>query len=155
MQERTSPVKCLRDRDGVAMEGDAEAKCDPALRPVNMRSCVGTKRCGYGFVGEEWGICSARCGDGVQTRAISCVRSDGERVDGSICEQRGLVRPPATQACNTIVGCTYFFDPTPWEACNTACLQFRTLTCTRSDGTQAEDYFCSSLPSLPTSRACC
>jgi len=152
IQQRESAVQCIRDRDGAVAPA---SKCDPAQRPVDARACVGTTRCGYGFVGEEWGVCSVRCGDGVQRREISCVRSDGARVETAICQERGSLPPPSEQSCSTIVGCTYFFEPSPWTPCNTACVQFRTLTCTRSDDTLAEGYFCSSLPNLPTSQACC
>lgn len=43
------------------------------------------------------GQCSVTCGEGKQTRAVTCVGSRGERLPNRACV--GLAKPPSVQAC--------------------------------------------------------
>jgi len=123
-------------------------------KPAEMRSCIGTERCGYGFVSGQWLPCSNSCGSGVERREVECVRSDGVRVPSEVCRSRGSEDMETERPCFSSAGCSYFYETSEWNACDD-CKQSRTATCMRSDKTRAADALCSLLPKPPLSRECC
>ena len=62
----------------------------------------------YQYIPSNWSECSKSCGGGIQTRTISCRRSDGIYKDNNYCRKYGLTLPPTTQQCNTH-SCTWYF----------------------------------------------
>lgn len=61
-----------------------------ALRACNTRACPTSS-----WVAGEWGACSATCGAGTQTRAVTCQSSDG-----ALSDHCTGVQPTLLQACN-------------------------------------------------------
>ena len=47
---------------------------------------------------DDWSECSVRCGQGVQTRNVSCVSFDGRALDNSLCS--GAQMPLAQRVCD-------------------------------------------------------
>ncbi|KAK7115625.1 hypothetical protein V1264_001461 [Littorina saxatilis] len=84
----------------------------------------------------EWRKCSSECGDGVQTRAVSCFRkTTGQRVDAEFCSIH--TKPSAIQECNTDP-CVEWVAST-WGECSATCgyaMRFRSVTC--PDGGQCD-----------------
>jgi hypothetical protein len=73
----------------------------------------------YAWSAGSFGSCSATCGGGTQSRAVSCLRQDGVAVADLNCASP---KPATTQSCNT-------------QSCQKTCgsMQYRTTT---SNGTQ-------------------
>uniref|UniRef100_A0A5F9DSJ3 Thrombospondin type-1 domain-containing protein 7B n=1 Tax=Oryctolagus cuniculus TaxID=9986 RepID=A0A5F9DSJ3_RABIT len=85
----------------------------------------------------EWSTCqlseNATCGQGVRTRLLSCVRSDGKTVDMDQCEQRNLEKPqrmsiPCMVEC--VVNCQ-LTGWTAWTECSQTCGQEGRMSRTR------------------------
>ncbi|XP_042638425.1 thrombospondin type-1 domain-containing protein 7B [Orycteropus afer afer] len=75
----------------------------------------------------EWSICqlseNATCGQGVRTRLLSCVRSDGKPVAMDQCEQRNLEKPQR-MSINCLVECVVncqLSGWTAWTQCSQSC----------------------------------
>lgn len=75
-----------------------EHKCT-GERPHYEESC-GTKECPK-WVASEWSGCSVSCGEGVQSRVVSC--RDGSRISSTPCIENE--RPPSVQSCQTGITC--------------------------------------------------
>jgi len=59
--------------------------------------------CAYSWAADAFGACDNTCGDGVQTRAVSCQQADGASVDASNCD--ASIMPSTSQACSDVSGC--------------------------------------------------
>uniref|UniRef100_A0AAX7SR96 BPTI/Kunitz inhibitor domain-containing protein n=1 Tax=Astatotilapia calliptera TaxID=8154 RepID=A0AAX7SR96_ASTCA len=68
----------------------AYADAPPPLQTCNMQKCAE-----YHVTG--WSACSVTCGSGQQTREVTCMGSDGTRLDETSCS--ALLRPAAVQRC--------------------------------------------------------
>ncbi|XP_063354149.1 papilin isoform X1 [Pelmatolapia mariae] len=68
----------------------AYADAPPSLQTCNMQKCAE-----YHVTG--WSACSVTCGSGQQTREVTCVGSDGTRLDETSCS--ALLRPATVQRC--------------------------------------------------------
>lgn len=66
----------------------------PSEQLCNTQPCTST----YSWITGDWSTCSKTCGNGTQTRSVSCQRTDGQFVAGSFCTG---AQPNSTQACNT------------------------------------------------------
>jgi Thrombospondin type 1 domain len=93
----TDTVVCRRN-DGATV---TDVMCDAATRPPTQRSC-NTDPCPpdpftYTWEPGAWSVCSRQCGPGVQTRSMTCRRSDGLYVSTTLCN--AATRPAVEQAC--------------------------------------------------------
>uniref|UniRef100_I3IV34 Papilin, proteoglycan like sulfated glycoprotein n=1 Tax=Oreochromis niloticus TaxID=8128 RepID=I3IV34_ORENI len=68
----------------------AYADAPPSLQTCNMQKCAE-----YHVTG--WSACSVTCGSGQQTREVTCMGSDGTRLDETSCS--ALLRPATVQRC--------------------------------------------------------
>ncbi|KAI6203526.1 Ig-like domain-containing protein [Aphelenchoides besseyi] len=105
------------------------------------------------FLSGDWSLCTqTRCGepDGTQIRLLRCrilIKQTTAFVDDDICEQFGIVRPPATQTCHAN-GCPHW-EATDWTECSISrCMQQglsvarREIRCQYSNGTMADFSLC-------------
>lgn len=180
-------VTCLRS-DGTTA---ANTYCAGAP-PATMQSCTPTtgfscgvegatsqsvfltNACTYSWVTGTWSTSSNTCSAGaIQTRTVTCVRSDGTAVADASCT---ATKPAVSQTVNDFSGCTYGWQTGSWAACSAgsgtwsyaawspasgcgvvtqtrsaSCgadagsgTQARTVTCMRSDGTAVADGQCAS-----------
>ena len=143
-------LTCQRS-DGFAVP---DAFC-PQPEPATVQACTDTSTCAFQWVG-TWAECSTQCGDGTQTRTLSCWRaSDGATVADIECA--GVVKPATSQACTDTSTCTYGWMPSSWGACGTTCgtsVQTRSLYCQRSDGAPVVDSLCQAVAKPLTTQGC-
>lgn len=122
--------------------------CDPASKPTVHDRCF-TEECVYEWNADNWSICDTACGNGQQTREITCKwqRRNGlqETVNTSLCEV--AARPAELQACT--VQCVYSWTANSWSNCDVICgdgQQSRTVECSRisadGSGLRVDDSFC-------------
>ena len=103
--------------------------CAALEAPEATQSCAESLGCAWSV--EDWGACSSSCGDGTQTRPVTCSGADGA-VDDSYC---GGAKPTDNQFCSDTSACGW--DVSDWGACSTACgdgNQSRDVTCSGPDG---------------------
>ncbi|XRB00822.1 KH_dom_type_1 domain-containing protein [Pycnococcus provasolii] len=55
----------------------------------------------YSYRIGSWSSCSSSCGEGMQTRSVTCYRSDGQSVSDSYCSESKPLAFIAYQSCNT------------------------------------------------------
>ena len=82
----------------------------------------------------------ASCGPTTQTRAVTCVRSDGQTVSDGSCD--GAAKPATSQPSTDYGRCSFAWAVGSYSAPNTTCgtvTQTRSVYCQRSDGPAAID----------------
>ncbi|XP_030635061.1 ADAMTS-like protein 1 [Chanos chanos] len=157
MQEAV--VICLNKQ---TREGADEKLCVSSRRPPQLLQACNTQSCPARWETGLWSPCSATCGVGLQTRAVTCThrsRSHSnytEKVKEEDCHQP---KPTSFQACNRF-DCPPFWEPQDWTQCSHSCgggTQKREVLCKQrlADGSVLElpDTFCPS-PTLPTIQTC-
>ena len=84
----------------------------PTLMPTPTPTPTPSDTYSYFWSTGAWGVCSATCGGGVQTRPVFCTRTDIVAVvDDSYCPSSP--KPATSQACNTEACPTPTPTPTP------------------------------------------
>ncbi|XP_061442295.1 thrombospondin type-1 domain-containing protein 7A isoform X3 [Rhineura floridana] len=116
----------VRERSAEVMRQPQGGKACPAS--VETEPCSLNKNCfHYDYNVTDWSTCQlsekAVCGNGIKTRMLDCVRSDGKSVDLKYCEKLGLEK---TWQMNTscVVECPVncqLSDWSPWSECSQAC----------------------------------
>jgi hypothetical protein len=92
----------------------------------------------YSWAAGSFGACSTNCGNGTQSRSVTCQSSAGGTVANSFCNPS--TEPALNQPCTSSTGCvTYGWNSGSWSVCSsTQCgtngTQTRPVTCTGSDG---------------------
>jgi hypothetical protein len=136
---RTRSVRCQRS-DGVTAP---DSSC-PAARPETAQNSYQTVGCGLSWSTGDYGAATPACGASVQTRSVSCLRSDGQTVDDAQCAQIGT-KPDASKATTDYSTCSYSWQTGAYTAPSTTCgtsTQTRSVTCQRSDGQTVADASC-------------
>jgi len=101
---RSRGVTC-QDSSGVVA---ADFKCSWGARPVTWQWCDAGACPSYFWYTSTWSSCSATCGLGTQTRAVTCRPSwaSSQMVADSVCFNSGAgTMPLSTQTCNSGVAC--------------------------------------------------
>jgi len=149
---QTRSVTCLDEGSGMTV---ADALCDPGSRPADMQAC-NDGACTYSWETGAFGACSAACGDGTQTRSVTCTADlDGMTVADSLCDAGS--RPAESQSCND-GACTYSWATGDFGDCSEPCgggTETRSVTCTADlDGATVDDSLCDSGTRPAESQAC-
>lgn len=152
-------VICLNKQTREAVD---ETLCVSARRPPQLLQSCNTEPCPPRWEMESWSFCSATCGVGLQTRAVTCVLRTGshsnhtEKVKDENCRQP---KPSSVQACNRF-DCPPTWEVQEWSQCSRSCgggSQKREIVCKQrmADGSLLElpETFCPT-PSLPSVQAC-
>lgn len=100
----------------------------------------------YSWAVSAWFPCSVLCGNGTQSRTVTCQTPNGRVVDPGLCD--GGQKPMDTQACAQ-GACVW--SAGPWTDCDATCgggAQYRKLTCRNHDGvgTVLTEQFCANPP---------
>ena len=138
---RYRTITCMRS-DNTAV---ADANC-PGARPQQSETGPNYANCGYKWFAYGWSQYSSACSStSTRARTVVCQRSDGTNVADSNCASAGP-KPTSSETTAIYSGCTYSYDVGEWQAWNQACsasaTRYRTITCTRSDGTAVADANC-------------
>lgn len=171
---KTRVVKCFDHLN----QQRAETLCTTA-KPAVSASCDDMSSCSYEWACYSnsvavrdvcastgtWGVCSASCGVGTQSRSAVCVSNGGAiQSNLTLCASAG-VAPVVSRECSSGTSCLYTYSA--WSACSHTCLtaadtlagvvsrKTRTATCTTSTGAVTVDYsLCASKPA-PTLNGTC
>lgn len=114
-----------RSADPIRQPADEGRACPNAVEkePCNLnRNCYH-----YDYNVTDWSTCQlsekAVCGNGIKTRMLDCVRSDGKSVDLKYCEELGLEKNWQMNTSCTVecpLNCQ-LSDWSPWSECSQTC----------------------------------
>ncbi|MEM6927546.1 MAG: thrombospondin type-1 domain-containing protein [Myxococcota bacterium] len=133
--EQSRTVECI-DGDGEATELEL---CDPETEPPTMQTCLAAEACTW--VTEDWGVCSETCGEGLETRGVSCQDPVGTTVDVTWCAPEPA--PDSQRNCFVTSACAWF--ESGFSACDTTCgegEQTQTVSCQGPTGTFVDPSWC-------------
>ena len=144
--QQTRVVQCVQNGDVAT----ADSACGPD-RPASARSCYDVSACSFRWKEGAWSG-AAGCGDVVQTRAVSCVRSDGQSVSNDLCPRP---EPDSARTVADVGTCSYSWHEGDWgswsSGCSASAARSRDVWCQRSDGGRASDSDCSAAGVRPAS----
>uniref|UniRef100_S4RGA9 Papilin a, proteoglycan-like sulfated glycoprotein n=1 Tax=Petromyzon marinus TaxID=7757 RepID=S4RGA9_PETMA len=133
--EQTRPVRCMSSGPAAAAPAD-ESACLASLgpAPASRQSCS-LQPCPQWIIG-SWEPCSATCGTGVQTRAVTCGPPAPRGAQLARCSPAST--PPARQPCER-AACparSFGWFEGPWGLCSVSCgggLRKRQALCYNED----------------------
>ncbi|XP_043922684.1 thrombospondin type-1 domain-containing protein 7A isoform X2 [Protopterus annectens] len=124
------PLPCnessVRERSSIPIRKPPDGKTCP--EPTETESCNLNKNCHhYMYNVTDWSTCQlsekAVCGNGIKTRMLDCVRSDGRSVDLRYCQELGLEKSwQMNTSC--VVECPLncqLSDWSSWSECSQTC----------------------------------
>ncbi|XP_063755232.1 thrombospondin type-1 domain-containing protein 7A isoform X1 [Eleginops maclovinus] len=124
------PLPCggnsSRERTASPLRQPGEGKQCPPSEETEL--CKLNSNCfHYSYNITDWSTCQlserAVCGNGIKTRMLDCVRSDGKSVDLKFCKELGLDRKWQMNA-SCVVECPVncqLSDWSPWSECTRSC----------------------------------
>ena len=124
----------------------ADSFCPSASKPSTTQGATDYSTCTYSWNPGGWSAWSTTCGNGTQTRSVTCLRSDGTTVADASCSSAGT-KPVASQTAYQVSGCSYGWQSGNWGSPTAACgasTQTRSVWCQRSDNQTVADSFCGS-----------
>ncbi len=178
--EKTRRVACVSST-GVVL---ADSQC--SNKPATTQACSGPTctfawKCGSSgnyadCTASHFGACSTNCGDGSQTRTVTCVRTNDNTAAAAETSCPSSSKPTTSQSCTSTSGCTYKWRCAPdansdfssaptcsssadagYGACQVSCptgTQSRVKKCWSSIGAVVADSDCSADGSPVLSRSC-
>ncbi len=158
---QSRPVSCQANDGSVKSDYFCSGPKPPASQSCPSLPACASSAPTYSWRVGDWSACSASCGSGVQTRAVSCVSSrGGASASDSLCSGAGA-KPPASRGCPSLPTCvTWSWSTGAWSDCSSSCgsgTQTRTVSCRSSDNQSGDASHCAgaqpaasrSCPSLP------
>ena len=106
----------------------------------------------------QWSPCDSVCGDGYQTRNITCTNYDNSTTSDSFCNN--VAKPSTQQVCQS--GACGSYSVSEWSDCSNECgagTRTRTATCrlplsSATPGAAVSNDYCASLTPVITSQLC-
>ena len=160
---RTRSVTC---RDDTANSDVSNSICTatPGIgaRPTSTQICS-NHDC-YAWSSTAWSTCSTTCGDGTQTRSLTCANlsAGNTTVDPALCDTYAAPRPSTSQVCR-VKDC-YDWSIGSWTTCPATCgygTQTRTVDCinlsagnTVASSAACKSFFGASTPMPNTTQPC-
>ncbi|KAJ8268917.1 hypothetical protein COCON_G00115240 [Conger conger] len=139
-----------------------ESLCVSSRRPPQLLRTCNTEPCPPRWETAAWSSCSATCGVGLMSRAVSCTHLQSREDNRTVTVSDGkcrLPKPSPVQACNRF-DCPPMWELKDWAQCSRSCgggMKRREALCKQrlADGSVLElpDTFCPS-PSPPTLQPC-
>lgn len=146
---RSRTVSCYNPDNGAKL---ADSMC-AAPKPETTQSQFRTEGCTYDWESQPYGAVAPACGPSIQTRSVSCVRSDRTTVADTNCTK---AKPATEQTVNDYQTCTYQWGVDVWSALSSTCgaaTETRGVYCQRSDGTKVPDTQCAAGSRPETTRS--
>ncbi|MFO0738222.1 MAG: thrombospondin type-1 domain-containing protein [Labilithrix sp.] len=143
-------VRCVNESTGA----DAPTTSCPQPAPPTTEVCNPQPCTAYSWSTSDFSTCSAACGGGTQTRAVSCVDSSGSVVSAALCTGPA---PVTSQSCNAQPCPTYSWVTSAYSACSAACgggIQTRDVQCADGTGTVVSSSLCSATIAPPSEQVC-
>ncbi|XP_007891433.1 papilin isoform X1 [Callorhinchus milii] len=142
------------DRSGAELVADVTECVGAGGKPQSRRAC-NLLQCAA-WIGTQWSECSVTCGEGIQTRSVSCMSQSGSQLPAFACSSQ--LRPSASQAC-VLSSCTeaasWYIEA--WGPCSVSCgegIQTRSVSCMSQSGSQRSAFACSSHPKPSMTQSC-
>eukprot|EP00808_Paulinella_micropora_P015551 g8162.t1 len=145
---RSRQVACADTADGsVVADSQCSSEKPETQGPCNTQACPAVWRTG------TYGLCSAECGTGTQSRAVTCVETYTQSVlPDSRCSGS---KPSESVLCNTFA-CPRW-EVSQWSPCQAQCgasTQTRTATCVNFLGEVVDSQKCGSVSLPPLAQVC-
>ncbi|XP_077270107.1 proteoglycan-like sulfated glycoprotein papilin isoform X5 [Temnothorax americanus] len=106
-------------QDGTVYPDDL---CDADKKPELERDCEKAKNCDFQWFTSQWSECSAKCGNGVQTRKVFCGTFNDDtvkKVSDEKCDPEKKFE--STQNCTAEEPCKGEWFAGPWSKCSKPC----------------------------------
>ncbi|XP_076815681.1 papilin-like isoform X1 [Clavelina lepadiformis] len=108
------------------------SSCSSDSAPESIRECNFGPCTGIDWMFTEWGECTERCGEGMQTRVVHCASQEGRMYPDPLCSS--IPKPNSHRPCHSTSHCT---DPLhwmsgEWSECSAQCgrgMQTRMVVC--------------------------
>jgi len=143
--QQTRPVQCMMN----GKRGSPDVNCGPN-RPADVQSCYDVQACSYTWNPSEWSDVKG-CGQVVETRTLTCDRSDGQVVANDQCPTPA---PDTARTVNDLRTCSYSWKAEDWgswsDYCRTGAERARQVYCLRSNGEKVGDDFCAQEGAKPS-----
>jgi len=146
----------------VTPSGQAATGCEEGTKPSVSGICHDMNGCSRNWSLGTFSACAPACGASVQTRSVTCLRSDGATIDDDQCSGE---KPALAQSCSDSSRCSYLWSAGEFGECAAGCSETssrsRTITCLRHDQTGANadapvpDASCSGSGAKPDASESC
>ncbi|EFX88574.1 hypothetical protein DAPPUDRAFT_191054 [Daphnia pulex] len=137
-------IVCVRDRDQVPV---ADHRCKEEDRPPSETVRCGPKPCPADWVLGEWTPCTVTCGDGIQTRDLTCKQEISATLTMRVNEAACLgAAPLVPRVRNCNLGHCAKWHTSDWGKCSTSCgkgMRHRRVYCQGFDGRDVGESDCS------------
>ncbi|GAB1605979.1 uncharacterized protein LOC115217908 [Argonauta hians] len=127
-------VKCVSSHLGTSIPG----RFCPRPRPRRSELCE-NQNCPPKWYVSKWsGKCSSNCGEGITTRQVICVSSEGQLISSSRCDPQK--KPKVQSPCSSTHPCGGTWFTGVWSECSADCgegQRTREVTCLKAFGTNS------------------
>ncbi|XP_067135996.1 thrombospondin type-1 domain-containing protein 4-like [Centruroides vittatus] len=123
-----------------------DKKCDGMIKPAVQTVRCNSRPCPARWTADAWSSCSTSCGEGIQTRIVTCKQDLSPRLQIKVDESDCLAseKPQSSQPCN-LNPCNQW-TVGDWTQCSVDCgrgIKKRDVKCISSHGSTLPDSECS------------